>query len=112
MIFLQNFSTNFWTRTPSVFNANLTIFRKISDNVNFDVEGHEIAQMKGIGELNSYIQLIIVSNNLTCCSIPKKGVIFYAKSCYFVDMEGISLNLLKSVKKYYGFCWTCIQGGT
>ena len=98
VIFFQNFSTNFRTCTPSVFNANLTIFRKIGDNVNFVVEGHEIAQMKGIGELNSYIQLIIVSNNLICCSIHKKGVIFNAKSSYFVDMEGISLNLLKSVK--------------
>ena len=55
VIFFQNFSTNFRTRTPSVFNANLTFFRKISDDVNFVVEGHEIAQMKGIGELNSYI---------------------------------------------------------
>ena len=77
---------------PSVFDANLMIFRKTSDNVNFVVEGHDIAQMKGIGELNSYVQLIIVSNNLTCCSIHKKGVIFYTKSGYFVDMEGISLT--------------------
>ena len=32
-----------------------TLLQKvISDNVNFVVEGHEIAHMKGISKLNSY----------------------------------------------------------
>ena len=68
-------------------------------NVNFVVDGHEMAQMKGIGEVNSYMQPISTSNQHWCSSLHIKDVIFDTKSSsfryggYFIDLAMESQKL-------------------